>query len=339
MKTVTRLWISLVVNAAVIIILQYMQLEGQLWNFLQTQPPCTQEETQNVTCPRLELPIELRSQMHGRQLKERIQMPRSVSSLQGTDDTPNNQHVPPTVYIITTTHQYDAQKANLVILCQTLMHVRSLVWIVVENSTQKSQMVKGLLKRCNIPSVHLAVPLPHSKQIRPTTAALSIWHHNMGLRYLREHKCPKCSGVVYFGNDDDRYDLKFFEEIRKTEAISVFMVGLTGGLLMEGPYCQQERVLKWHRVWGPSRRVPIEIQGFAINLKLVLEHENSWLEKGLTYNDTRYIDANSFISGFLPFTTLECRTSNNEVLVWRTKTRQPETFREPLEQSDKSIEF
>ncbi|KAL5491521.1 hypothetical protein EMCRGX_G016822 [Ephydatia muelleri] len=173
----------------------------------------------------------------------------------------SNSHPIPTLYIITTTYQHDTQKANLVTLCQTLMHVRSLVWIVVENSTYHIPMVQALLKRCGVPYVHLTVPSPNNSLVRPISSAMGIRNHNVGLRWVREHnRCVECNGVIYFGNDDDRYDLRLFDELRKTATISVFMVGLTGGLLMEGPCCQEGRVAKWHHVQAPPSWLQLQPQ-------------------------------------------------------------------------------
>ena len=39
-------------------------------------------------------------------------------------------------------------------------------------------------------------------------------HRNMGMQWVREHcSFKECNGVVYFGDDDDKYDLRFFEEV------------------------------------------------------------------------------------------------------------------------------
>eukprot|EP00731_Ephydatia_muelleri_P004749 Em0002g925a len=119
------------------------------------------------------------------------------------------------VYLITTTYRRDTQKADLVVLCQTLMHVQSLVWILVENSMQHTPMIGALLKRCGLPYVHLTVSSPDHTYVRATSEIVGIQHRNVGLKWIREHcgngKCN--SGVVYFGDDDDRYDLRLFDEV------------------------------------------------------------------------------------------------------------------------------
>lgn len=43
------------------------------------------------------------------------------------------------------------------------------------------------------------------------------------------------SGVLYFGDDDNSYDLRLFEEIRDTRNISMFPVGLIGDYAVSAP--------------------------------------------------------------------------------------------------------
>ena len=52
----------------------------------------------------------------------------------------------PTLFAITPTHRRLTQKVDLTSLCQTLMSVPQLVWIVVEDSDMKNVMVTQLLK-------------------------------------------------------------------------------------------------------------------------------------------------------------------------------------------------
>ena len=80
---------------------------------------------------------------------------------------------------------------------------------------QHTPMIGALLKRCGLPYVHLTVSSPDHTYVRATSEIVGIQHRNMGLKWIREHcgngKCN--SGVVYFGDDDDRYDLRLFDEV------------------------------------------------------------------------------------------------------------------------------
>ena len=60
-----------------------------------------------------------------------------------------------TIYMITPTYARWTQKADLTRLCQTLMHVPKLHWIVVEDSEQKTRLVTRFLSRCRVESTHL----------------------------------------------------------------------------------------------------------------------------------------------------------------------------------------
>ena len=64
-----------------------------------------------------------------------------------------------------------------------------------------------------------------------------------------------------------------------------------------------------------SRPIPVDMQGFAINVRRLLEHSGIWFEGGGAYTDMGYIEASRFIYQFVTNTSLlECRTRMNEVL-------------------------
>ncbi len=118
------------------------------------------------------------------------------------------------IFAITPTYVRHTQKVDLTSLCQTIMHVKNLLWIVVEDSESKTPLVFNLLKRCRVRSVQLNIwTSPENKNI-----ARGVEQRNLGLSWIR-HFCTKvkyCSGSVYFMDDDNKYDLRLFEEVIKT---------------------------------------------------------------------------------------------------------------------------
>ena len=62
----------------------------------------------------------------------------------------------PTIFMITPTYARWTQKADLTRLCQTLMHVQNLHWIVVEDSEHKTALVTNFLHDCSVESTQLS---------------------------------------------------------------------------------------------------------------------------------------------------------------------------------------
>ena len=93
----------------------------------------------------------------------------------------------------------------------------------------------------------------------------------LGLDWLRDAfrgvASNQIEGVIYFADDDNTYSLELFEEIRSTHKVSVFPVGLVGGLMVEKPQIVNGKVVGWDVTWSPNRPFAIDMAGFAVNLK------------------------------------------------------------------------
>ena len=121
-----------------------------------------------------------------------------------------------TILVVTPTHYRYTQRVDLTTICHTLMLVPNVVWIVIEDSKFKTSSVTQLLERCRVNSVHLNATTPagsptvdHGRQ----PSARGIVQRNTALEWLRGHHANS-NGVVYFADDDNKYDLRLFEEVR-----------------------------------------------------------------------------------------------------------------------------
>lgn len=65
--------------------------------------------------------------------------------------------------------------------------------------------------------------------------------------------------------------------MRKIRKVGVWPVGLVGGLMVEKPICDNatNKVIGFNAAWKPDRPFPIDMAGFAINLKLLLENSHA----------------------------------------------------------------
>ena len=67
-----------------------------------------------------------------------------------------------TIHVVTHTYKRVTQKVDLTILCQSLALVDNVVWIVVEDSDSRTELVSRLLSRCPVKSVHLFAECVHA---------------------------------------------------------------------------------------------------------------------------------------------------------------------------------
>merc|ERR1712226_241732 len=74
-----------------------------------------------------------------------------LAKLLGTDNLPQfSDPKLPWVYAITPTYARDVQKAELTRLCNVLLMVPNLHWIIVEDSPEKTGLVTRFLRNCGV---------------------------------------------------------------------------------------------------------------------------------------------------------------------------------------------
>lgn len=235
----------------------------------------------------------------------------------------------PTIYFITPTYARHVQKAELTRLSHTILLVNNIHWIVVEDDNQKTDLVSKLLNDAfnrrifNFKYTHLNVSTPpnfKTKQVDHNwLKPRGVWQRNEALSWLRKNvNSLDHNGVVYFGDDDNTYDLKLFDEIRQTSKVSVFPVGLVGGLLVEKPIVNNEKVVGFNSMWKPDRKFPIDMSGFAINISLIL-HKSKAL---FSPNVPRGFQETHLLSQLInSVDQLEPKAELcSRVLVWHTRT-------------------
>ena len=127
----------------------------------------------------------------------------------------------PTIFAITPTYARYTQRVDLTSLCHTLMHVPDIIWIVIEDSEQKTELVTNLLAKCtSVSSVHLSAKTPPPSPMKPgekrKDLGKGVVQRNAALSWIRRY-CSmeevKCRGVVYLMDDDNKYDLRLFQEV------------------------------------------------------------------------------------------------------------------------------
>ena len=76
-------------------------------------------------------------------------------------------------------------------------------------------------------------------------------------------------------------------QMRWTRKVSVWPVGLSGGIKFEGPTCKDGRVTGWYAMWGRERPYQIDMAGECVIARLGIKIITGTLLRH-TYNTSCY---------------------------------------------------
>ena len=239
---------------------------------------------------------------------------------------------PPTVYFITPTYPRREQVAELTRLGQTLLLAANIHWIVAEDAASCSPLVSSLLARLELPYTHLASPQPpmyRAAKLRDNPRGVSS--RRAGLSWVLDN--IDTGGVIYFGDDDNTYDIRLFQQIAATKTVSMFPVGFIGAQGVSAPIVKGGKVVGFSDAWFAQRKYPVDMAGFAINIKF-LRARNPAAGTAMPYK-AGYEEDLFLQSLNLTLEELEPMASNcTEILVWHTKTVKDKVSKIKLDNED-----
>ncbi|KAL3105653.1 hypothetical protein niasHT_029069 [Heterodera trifolii] len=239
---------------------------------------------------------------------------------------------PPPIFFVTPSVRRPEQKADLTRLGQTLAAVANLVWILVEVLMfcfflicRGISFIDQLVARLGIDAVHLCAETPEKWRLRLDDPhwkyPKGVLQRNAALRWLRKNVAHQHVGAVYFGDDDNTYDWRLFDEIRLLKRVGIWPVGIVGGMLAEFAYVNANAIVSgFNAKWKPSRPFPIDMAAFAVNISLIHEHAGA----EFSYKSPRGFLESHFLSALnFTRTDLEPLAKNGtRVYVWHTRTAQ-----------------
>lgn len=219
----------------------------------------------------------------------------------------------PIIYFITSTYPWRERTPKLLKLGYTLQHVPRLHWIVTDLYPNCNQHLSAFLHKFHIPFTHLSNHLVdgfYEGKFEPQ----GFEEKEAGIQWLRTRNITL--GILYFGNDDNTYDLKLFQEIRSTRHVSMFPVGLTDANGISGPLVREGKIVGFLTPRENGRRWPVDMAGFALNLSYMPKYLNAGTMPDYEEEDylLRCLALNMDI--------IEPKGNNcTEILAWRTRTR------------------
>ncbi|CAI4224271.1 unnamed protein product [Auanema sp. JU1783] len=247
---------------------------------------------------------------------------------------PSGRKTDPVIYFVTPTNFRTGQKADLTRLSYTLSHVPNLFWIVVEDSSSKSNTVAEIIRRSHLPYAHMNVETPKEKKMKYSDPnwylPRGVDQRNAALSWLRTQLISAKQGVVYFGDDDNTYDLRLFEELRSIKKAGIVPVGIVGGLIVEAPtLASNGSVVGFNAVWKPERPFPIDMAAFAVNLTLITQNPSA----GFKYDVPRGYQESQFLTSLgVKRWELEPKAQKcTKVYVWHTRTEKAKLSKTDIE--------
>lgn len=180
--------------------------------------------------------------------------------------------------IITCTYPRKHRLKYLSHLKNLLSHQHNVRWFVTDDNDTIDNELKNFLPKFAI-----------YNYIGPSKDKGHL-QRNLSLEYIYDNKLQ---GIIYNADDDNEYDFRIFNEIRKTKLFSMFPVGgdlkgLHGG--PEGPIVNKKnRLVNWNSHWS-ARKYAIDMAGFAFDSSLLYKLQKPfWSFKNLG-GESEFID-------------------------------------------------
>ncbi|EAA01131.5 AGAP001367-PA [Anopheles gambiae str. PEST] len=220
----------------------------------------------------------------------------------------------PPLYIITPTYRRPEQIPELTRLGYTLKHVRNVLWIVVEDSENRTASVTRLLEEIGVPFVQLAAPMPaqyRKQKVKPR----GVSNRNRALQWIRANATE---GTLYFADDDNTYNLKLFEQLRHVRKVAMFPVGLISKYQVSSPVVKNGTITGFYDGWLGGRKYPLDMAGFAVSVKFLHKRPKAQMPFKPGYEE------DGFLRSLEPLELkeVELLASNcTEILTWHTQAR------------------
>lgn len=158
--------------------------------------------------------------------------------------------------ILTTTYHNEKRPEYIERCISVFCRVPEIYWILVEDGSSPDPQITQMIQKSKIPYCYLA---------KGPTCDKGNSQKNFGLSYIHDHQL---TGIVYLADDDNYWDIRLFQEIRKTKKVSVFPIGNLGPNGIERPLVRNSRIVGWDAGWE-SRMYPVDWGAIAFDANLL----------------------------------------------------------------------
>lgn len=199
-----------------------------------------------------------------------------------------------TIYVITPTYTRPSQAPDLTRIAQTLelaaLKFVDIFWIVSEDAPKRSKIVSDIMSQTNLPTVHLLGPRPQTHLDKRSGRGVS--NRLAGLNWLRsQFTGTTTQGIIYFADDDNSYDIRVFDEMKNTNGVSVWPVGMIAKVGVSSPILDitNASVIGFHDPFMTRRKFAVDMAGFAVDLQLFLTKVKATMPYKVGYEEDYFI--------------------------------------------------
>ena len=222
-----------------------------------------------------------------------------------------------TVFIITPTHYRATQMVDMIRMAQTLKHDKAIYWLVIEDADRPSARIRDLLERTGLPFAHMAADSIRDIDGKKQTHRRGLNQRNRGLDVVES---LTIEGIVYFGDDDNTYDIRLFDQLRQTKRVGVTAVGLMSTTGWAYERCRVDnktgRVVELLSLAG-RRKYKLDMAAFCFTTELFREKKPRFQQGKLRGSlETEIVEA--LVSSMAE---LEALDDCQRIFVWHTRSR------------------
>ncbi|XP_064078222.1 galactosylgalactosylxylosylprotein 3-beta-glucuronosyltransferase S-like isoform X2 [Macrobrachium nipponense] len=219
----------------------------------------------------------------------------------------------PIIYVVTPTYRRPEMIAELTRLGQTLTMVQRIHWIVAEDSGTCTAAITILMQRLGLPYTHLASPMPDVYR-RERYVPRGVSNRRAALQWVKEH--GEDNGVLFFLDDDNAVDIRLFDEMRSTDKVSMWPVGLIGDYTVSSPVVNEGKVVGFYDGWPAGRKFQVDMAGFAVGVGYLKK------QKKVTMPYIAGHEEDGFLKSLnLSIKDIEVKADGcTNILVWHTRT-------------------
>jgi len=194
----------------------------------------------------------------------------------------------PMIFFITPTYYRYTQYADMTRLAQTLMHDKGVYWLVVEDAASPTVRIRNLLERTGLPFAHVAAKTRVPKDPSDKVKGRGVPQRNKALTIIESFNYTP--GVVYFGDDDNAYDIRLMNQIRQTKRVAASGVGFSADLYercLAGP---DGKVTQLLTTWQSRRKFNIDMAAFCFTTQVLNEKQPRFSDRwGKGMQETNFV--------------------------------------------------